>query len=100
MQATIRYTEDGDKFEFTPPDSDPFELVEVPESGCVIFEDEDTGRRFEVCLNNYVGDDLEPDTVYELKECETLVSEGDIEEEEDEEEGLGVQVGEDGASAE
>jgi hypothetical protein len=85
MQATIRYTEDGDQFEFTPPDSeDGFELVDVPNEGCIIFEDEDTGRRFMVCLNNYTGDDLEADTVYELNECDTLVAEGESDEEEDE----------------
>ena len=100
MQATIRYTEDGDQFEFTPPDSeDGFELMEVPDEGCIVFEDDDTGRRFMVVLNNYTGDDLECDTVYEMTECETLASEGDVEgEEEEAEEAPGVQVGENGAS--
>lgn len=98
MQATIRYTEDGDQFEFTPPDSDGFELVEVPDEGCIVFEDDDTGRRFMVVLNNYTGDDLECDTVYEMTECETVVAEGEEEEAEEAEEAPGVQVGENGAS--
>ena len=83
MQAAIRYAEDRDTFEFQPPDSeDAFESQSVPDEGCMVFDDEDTGKLYFVTLFNWESDDLEADTVYTLTAVETVVEDEDEDEEE------------------
>jgi hypothetical protein len=81
-RAKLFYNDDGTQFGFVAPDGSEFELDAVPDEGVTIVEDPDNGNMLLIALSNYEGEDLEPNTIYQLIECETELD-GEDEEEED-----------------